>query len=329
MGHMIERHRDGTASFVSARQHAWHALGTVTEGAMTAQEAMDAAFLSSWNVRKLPLSASEITENGVSSLEVSEQFATARTHPKTGRTDILGVVGERYQPVQNEEHCDLLNTLVDESGAHFETAGSLRGGREVFVSMKLPATLRIAGTDDVDLYVVGANSHDGSSAFRLMVTPVRVVCANTLAYGLKRARSTYAIRHTAGALGKIAEASKALGMTFKYCEEFERAAERMINETLSIGQFETLCATLWPLDDQPSPRTKANHDRRAARLRYLYRDAATNANISGTRWAGLQAIGEYLDHYAPAKTTTARATRVVTSTEVAALKQKAFDLLAI
>jgi phage/plasmid-like protein (TIGR03299 family) len=329
MGHMIERHADGTASFVSARRHAWHALGTVTESALTAQEAMDAAFLSGWNVRKLPLSAAEITQGGVTSLEVPEQFATARTHPKTGRTDILGVVGDRYEPVQNEQHCELLNTLVDQSGAHFETAGSLRGGREVFVSMKLPSTMRIAGTDAVDLYVVGANSHDGSSAFRLMVTPVRVVCANTVAYGLKKARSTYSIRHTAGAQGKIAEARKALGMTFAYCEQFERAAERMINEALSLGQFEALCAQLWPLDEQPTARTKSNHDRRMSRLRYLYRDAATNANIRGTRWAGVQAVGEYLDHFAPAKNSTVRAARVVASSEVAALKQKAFDLLTV
>src|SRR6266568_1794524 len=209
MAHMLEEHADGTVSFASAREDAWHHLGTVTNNAMTAEEAMSTAFLSGWNVRKLGLTATEITETGVTSLELPDQFATVRTSPKSGRTEYLGVVGAQYEPVQNEQHCELLNTLVDESGAHFETAGSLRGGRQVFVTLKMPQTMTLAGTDRVDLYIAGLNSHDGSSAFRLLVTPVRIVCANTQSMALERAKTSYSIRHTSGAKANIVQARKA------------------------------------------------------------------------------------------------------------------------
>src|SRR3954465_15900028 len=100
----------------------------------------------------------------------------------------------------------------------------------------------------------------------------------------------------------------------------------MINEMLSMGEFEKVVAELWPLADDASEPTKNNHKKRAATLRYLIRDADTQAAINGTRWAGFQAITEYIDHYAPAKDARPRAARAVTG-PVAELKTRAFDLL--
>ncbi|MFH0246187.1 DUF932 domain-containing protein [Streptomyces sp. HK10] len=328
MSHGLEIHADGSASFVSARLDAWHRLGTVTTGALTAEEALEKAFLSNWNVRKVGgVHAYEITEHGVTKIE-SDDYFTVRTNPKTGMTERLGTVKEKYRPVQNEEHCELLNLLVDESGAHFETAGSLRGGRSVFVTMKLPKAISIAGADDIDLYLAGLNSHDGSSAFRFNVSPTRIVCANTQHMAISNAVSHYPVRHTAGAKAKIAEARKALGMVWEYAVAFEREAEKMINETLSLGAFERVCEEVWgPLEPNPSVRTRNNHTRRMNTLRHLFENADTQANIRGTRWAGFQAIGEYLDHYAPAKDAEVRAHRVLTSSDITKKKQAAYELL--
>ena len=137
---------------------------------------MTLGHLGGWNVRKVALTATEITENGVSTIDVPGSFATVRTNPFTGEPAALG---SGYHPLQNEEHAEFLNHLADESGAIFDTAGSLRGGRQVFVTMRLPKHLNVGGTDRVDLNIAALNSHDGNSAFRLLVTPVRVVCANT------------------------------------------------------------------------------------------------------------------------------------------------------
>jgi hypothetical protein len=93
-----------------------------------------------------------LTEEGVTSLDVPG-YATVRTNPFTHRPEALGVVGSGYLPLQNEEHAEFLNLLADQSGAIFDTAGSLRGGRQVFVTMRLPESLKVGGTDRVDLNI--------------------------------------------------------------------------------------------------------------------------------------------------------------------------------
>ena len=170
MAHELEQFSDGTTAFFSSRVDAWHQLGTVTTGCLTAADVMQVAFLGGWQVRKEGLLAAE------SGAAVPNKYATTRLHPKTGARETLGLVGSAYRVVQNEEACQLLDLIVDETGAHYETAGSLRGGREVFVTMKLPDSMRVAGVDDLDLYLAMCTSHDASRLGRVLVTPVRVVC---------------------------------------------------------------------------------------------------------------------------------------------------------
>ena len=331
MAHDLETWSDGTASFVSARQHAWHRLGTVLPAEFDAAQAMSLARLGGWNVRTMALqTAPVLSDDGVfGALPVPDQFATVRTNPVGGGLDVLGVVGRGYAVIQNEEHADLLNRVADEGGAVFETAGSLRGGRSVFLSMKLPRTMDIGGVDPVDLYLIALNSHDGTSAFRLLVSPVRVVCANTQALAVRRAQSSFSIRHTSGAKGNIAQAREALGLTFKYAEVFEREAEQMIQASLTDAQFEQIIGKLWTTESE-SKRSATITANRTDVLTGLFTAAPTNANIRGTRWAGYQAITEYLDHFAPVQggTDTARAERVATGGTVTTVKTRAFEMLA-
>jgi phage/plasmid-like protein (TIGR03299 family) len=331
MAHQIEEFANGTAAFVSARQHAWHQLGTVLPAEFDAAQAMQFAKLGGWNVRTRALRTVEVLDaDGVTGpLEVPGQFATVRTNPVTGGTDVLGVVGSGYTVIQNEEHADLLNRVVDESGAHFETAGSLRGGRSVFLSMNVPRTMMIGGVDPVDLYLIALNSHDGTSAFRLLVSPVRVVCANTQALALRRAQATFSIRHTSGAQGNIAQARQALGLTFKYADAFECEAEQMIQQSMTDAQFEAIIGKLWTTESE-SKRSATITANRKDTLFGLWSDAATNATIRGTRWAGYQAITEYLDHFAPVQgnSALARAERVASGGASTALKTRAFETIA-
>lgn len=335
MAHHLETFADGRTAFASAREDAWHRLGTVTSTAMTAEEALETALLSGWDVRKVALQTETVLdEHGAGSLAVPGHFATVRTNPVTRGTDVLGVVGTKYRPIQNEEHAELLNTLVDMSGAHFETAGSLRGGREVFVTMKMPEHLNVGGTDKVDLYLAALNSHDGTSAFRLLVTPVRVVCANTQAAALKEAKASFSIRHTSGANAAIAQARQALGLTFTYQKAFEEEAERMIQQSLTSWQFMSIMGRLFPEPAANAPgSTRNRYQEKMNRLEELFTTAETNAAIRGTRWAGYQSVTEYIDHYAPAQRTqwastpaTARAMRSL-GTEAVGVKEAAFRLL--
>lgn len=337
VAHEIETDDTGRAAFVAARQDAWHRLGTVTTEAFTAEDAMRLGHLGGWNVRTYPLLV-DVGEPGNSTLlTFDDKFGTTRTNPFTGKPEPLGTVGTDYQPVQNEEHAELLNILVDEAGAHFETAGSLRGGREAFITLKLPRTLRLGDNDDIDLYLAALNSHDGSSKFRLIVTPIRIVCANTQTAALRGARASYGIRHTSGARAHIAEARQALGLTWHWVDAFEAEAQRMIEAELDRATFDAIVADLFPAPADPTPRKVRHHDRVTNRLTSLL-TAPTMAGIEGTRWAGYQAITEYLDHHAGVRGETkrgpdyaahARAQRTITDSGVHKLKARAFEALRV
>jgi phage/plasmid-like protein (TIGR03299 family) len=174
MAHELEQLADGSTAFATARIPAWHQLGTVTTGCMTAAEVLATARLDRWQVRKIPLVGVDPV-TGIH-LPAPDKRMTVRTTPVTGEVGYLGVTGKAYVPVQNEDCTELLDLLVDASDAVYETAGSLRGGRQVFITMRLPDGVRIAGIDPVDIYLAVTTSHDGSSALRVDAVPLRMVC---------------------------------------------------------------------------------------------------------------------------------------------------------
>jgi phage/plasmid-like protein (TIGR03299 family) len=294
MSHDLEQYGNETA-FVSAREDPWHRLGTVLTDTFTAEVAMQEAKLANWDVRKVPIYASDILDEQIA---IPSKFATVRTSPFTGKAEVLGVVGSKYLPIQNEDHSELLNALVDESGAHFETAGSMNGGRQTFITMKLPNTISVGGIDTVETYIAGLNSHDGSKAFQFLVTPIRIVCANTQAMALRKARSRFSVRHTKnGTKSIIGQARDTLGMTFNYLAEFEVEAEKLIQESLSLSAFEEIVSRLYPIMDSESELVASRIKMERNILVGLFENSDTIKEIRGTRWAGYQAVTEYLDHF--------------------------------
>ena len=322
MAHELEEFDDGTAAFFSARTDAWHRLGTVTAGCLTAAEVMQVAYLGGWDVRTEKLRTVE------SNAKVPAKLATTRVHPKTGGREVLGLVGPRYQVVQNEQACELLDMIAGETGAHFETAGSLRGGREVFVTMRLPDTLTVAGVDAIELYLAMCTSHDGSRAGRVLLTPVRVVCANTQAAAFADNKGEYAFRHTGDITAKLADVRQALGLIPAYLERFGEAAEKMATTTLEWPQLQAVAHELWPLDDDAAEAAYLKRLARDRDLRQLFEQAPTQEAVRGTAWAGYQAITEWLDHMQPARSEHHRANKVLTDGAVTTLKRHAFYTLA-
>ena len=338
---------NGVASFANSRADAWHRLGQSVGHTMTAREALDAAHLANWNVRKMPLVIPQepiITDDGVRTpppIPVPDMFATVRDNPiVAGQIDYLGVVGTKYEPVQNESSCAVLDAITDESGAHFETAGALRGGRETFVTMKLPKTMTFHGRDGsedtTEWYLAALNSHDGSSKYRLLLTSVRIVCANTQSAAIAGAKSTFGIRHTNGARVAIQEARTALGLAWRYMDAFETEAAALYAAPMELDEMRDFATRLVKADDKTASVTaRRGRQQQASSIVKLWTSSPTIAPIAGTRWAAYNAVTEYLDHFQPvrgARTSRAaadtRALRTVTpGSGVDTLKVDAFRLL--
>jgi len=292
MSHNLEKFADGTSAFFTAREVAWHKLGTVTENALTAEDALKIAQLDS---------VVKVSENAVTTvidgktISVPGKFMTYRDHPKKGLTG-LGVVGNRYTPIQNTEAFEFLNQIADESGAVFETAGSLGNGERVFMTMKFPQSMTLGGVDVVDNYIMAVNSHDGTTAFTVAVTPIRAVCTNTVRLALNSAVSKISLRHTANATAKVQQARETLGVVFKYQEEFQREVERLLSIEMSDNSFNKFVEKLIPLPTRKdsTQRELNTVERKRSEITGLW-NAPTQANVKGTAWAAYNAVVEWSD----------------------------------
>jgi len=301
MAHNIETFSDGTAAFFTAREVAWHKLGTVTEDALTASDALRIAQMD-WQVTKELVEAVVPTASGVTRVPIEGKFATTRLHPKTGQPDVLGIVGERYEVVQNSEAFAFLDAIVDVGGAVFETAGSLRNGAKTFVTMKMPDGILVGGQDAVDMYLLATNTHDGSEPLKIAVTPIRAVCQNTVTAALSAAKSTHHIRHTAGAQDRMLAARESLDIAFAYRDVFAELAESLIGQEMADADWNNFLHTLLPKPngDNVDGRSMSIWETKFDTINALW-TAPTQANIANTRWAAYNAVTEYVDWATPVR----------------------------
>lgn len=259
-------------SMVSVREIPWHGLGEIVEDKLTAGEALKAARLN-WKVSKEPL----FVQTGEQYVEIEDRFAIQRSSDKK----VLGVVGKPFNPLQNAQAFDFMDALVDSGDAKYETAGSLRGGRWVFLTMKVPEGIKISGKDPVDLYLALFNAHDGTKAITGMVTPIRVVCVNTLMAALGSAPHKWTVRHVGSLDGKLAEARRQLELTFDYGKAFEAEMDKLAQQSFTDSQFEQLVKGL-KINDKTAAGLLANWE---------HSETIDRAN----KWDALNAVGEYFD----------------------------------
>ena len=296
-------------------------LGTRLDETFTAEQAMQAGKLGGWNVRRLPLLT--LTEDG-QTLPVAGKSSIVRNNPDVpGQVDVLGVASDGYTPIQNEEHAELLNALVEESGANFELAGSLDGGRKTFISMRLPGHINVGGVDPVGNSLIALNSHDGSMSFTVMIAPVRYACANVLNIPYKGMSNIIRVRHTSGAQKNLHRwAREALDIGFNYLDGFQEQAEELIQKTMTQTQFEEIIFNEFGGGfghhrgnrDAASEATKTRADQVIEQMSELFADANTQEGIRGTAWAGFNALTEWADHFAPTRgedRETARSTKAL------------------
>jgi phage/plasmid-like protein (TIGR03299 family) len=303
MSHDLES-VNGQTSFASLRQPAWHGLGTVFEEEVTTKEMLNLANLNDWNVRLEDVGIPE----GFAS-DKSYSFVT-RTNPfDRTQNDVLGVVGERYVPMQNEDLFDFGDLMLD-GGGRWETAGSIKGGRQVFGSLALEreTVLDPNGVGDkINTYLLINTSHDGSVAIQASITPVRVVCANTLnvalssVKGKKGIKQSFKIRHTATASGKVQQAREALGLANAYMDEFDIMAKDMIESEISKAKFDEIVALAYPAptgEDKKGSYKK--YETKIDLLQSIYVGQYNNT-IAGTKWGAYNALTERLDWYRSAR----------------------------
>lgn len=251
-------------------------------------EALDIAGMD-WSVSSRPL----YDENG----SVYEGFCA---NVRDEDDSLLGIVSDRYRIVQNIEAFEFVNDLSTE-GFEFERAGVFKNGKSIWVMGHFPKETILG--DEIDNNIVLVNSHDGSSGVKVMMTPVRVVCANMLNLALKKAERSWNTRHTRNIYSKIEEAKHTLGLADIYMTALKEEAERLSSIKISDAKIEEIFDKMFPVDVDKDSETKI---RNVSIMKDNFIQCYNESDIKqfkGTVYGAVNAMADLVDHRDPARQT--------------------------
>ncbi len=277
-------------SMFSVRETPWHRLGIVLKKAPSSvQDALKKSGLD-WQVIQKPLYVPGPTKKDRP--ELVDGFL-ANVRRDTG--DVLGVVTDRYTPVQNHAALSFVDNLLGTS-LTFETAGSLNAGKRVWVLARVPGHITVGG-DPVQEYLLFANRHDGKGSVQVLLTKVRVVCANTWAFALDGADAEriYTVRHVGDVTQGIHDARAVMGMHVQYSKQFVKLGNRLASQRMTDRKLDQVLKELWPDETLAGGGSRSRAKSRDAVIT-LFKDGPTVGNAPGSKWCALNAITEHLDY---------------------------------
>lgn len=294
MAHELSFKADGTAELALADTGAWHKFGTLVQGAMTAQQAMELAI--AWEAMPLALYAHAPCQSPQAHLadKWSSKFFKV---PSQGifRSDTgahIGTVGTGYEVIQPQHMFDFVDSLIEGSGYHYESAGALRGGSVVFISARV-GQIDVLGSGDITrTYLAFINSFDGSLVAQAYLSGTRIVCMNTLQMSLSNQQAKLRFKHTKNVHTRMSAAQSLIAnvqqteTTLK--EKLETLAQRKITKKAT---YTAMLDSLFPGDS-----TKTENIKREITSLWAYNDGNAFEDWKGTGYALYNAITNYVDH---------------------------------
>ncbi len=271
------------------REKPWHGLGTMVTEAPASADALIWAGLD-WQV----LQKNVQTEDG-------GWIAGYKANVRSTDGRVLGIVSDRYKVVQNQDAFQFTDELLGE-GVTYETVGSLQMGRKVWMLARMPQRYIIAG-DEIAPYLVIMNSHDGSSGVKVAMTPIRVVCQNTLNLALNSANRVWAARHTENVMSRVREAGETLRLTELYMSELGRGVDELAKIKLSDRKVLDLMKTFFPVSEEMSDTQKKNNLRLLEDLKQRYWNAPDLADMGKNGYRFINAVSDFATHADPIRKT--------------------------
>ena len=271
------------------RETPWHGLGVKVASAPKSQEALRLAELD-WKVIQEPI----YTGN-------EEKIEGFKANVRDLDRKVLGVVTDRYKIIQNEEAFAFTDELLGE-GVRYETAGSLMGGRKVWLLAHLPHEYIITG-DRISPYLVFSNTHDGTGAVKVALTPIRVVCSNTLNLALSTAKRSWSMVHTGNVKDRLKEAGDTLFLAEKYMDRLGKEFENLRMKKLTDQQVLDYIEILLPCEDDSTPQQVKNMERLREDLKMRYFEAPDLQDVGKNAYRFINAVSDFATHAKPLRKT--------------------------
>ena len=282
---------DGTAEAAYAYNPAWHGLGTVVQRAPNSEDMLHLSNLD-WLVEQFNMAA--VNEGHI--VAESDMVANVRTD----NNSVLGVVSNKYQLLQNVEAFEFTDSLLMDGIMKYESAGSLRGGKVVWVLARCPDEFTIGAKDVNKLYVLFVNSFDGSHAVTCFPTDVRVVCNNTLRAAINQKQGGFSMKHTRNLHQNVSEAMKIMSGVQENFKEFGLQAVKLSKTFVDNDMVDYFTTTMFPKGS-----TARMEKGREAKRQIIRQEMVTPMNLSDdgvvTAWSVLNSFTAYVDHMATRK----------------------------
>lgn len=276
-------------SMFYVRETPWHGLGTRVQEAPSSSEALIKAGLD-WNVVQEPIYT-----------ETEELIEGYKANVRDSDRKVLGVVTDRYKVIQNQEAFAFTDELLGE-GVRYETAGSLQGGKKVWLLAHMPHEYIISG-ERISPYLLFSNTHDGSGAIKVALTPIRVVCQNTLNLALSQASRSWSMIHTGNIQNKLQEAKYTLFMAEKYMDNLGKEFETLRMQSMTDKQVMEFIETLLPIEDNATFQQKRNMKRLQEDMKMRYFDAPDLQDVGRNAYRFINAVSDFATHAEPLRKT--------------------------
>lgn len=291
MAHEIDQ-STGNAAIFTVGEPAWHKLGVTVEQAQNSAEAIKLAGLD-WEIEQWPVRAF----NPDTGEEAGCPGKVANVRTDTKRT--LAVVSPTYQVFQNRDSFDFFDAIVGDKLAMYETAGSLRDGKRIWILARVPREYRAAKDDLVRPYILLVNGHDGHCGLRMFATTVRVVCMNTLnlAINANGTQESLSMGHWGNLESRVADARRKLGLITERFDVFSEEMKALVRVKMSVQRVKSYFDRLLPKKDAENQRQAKTRD---LILEHFHTNFGNDRNnvpgIKGTAWAAFNAVTEFADH---------------------------------
>lgn len=292
----------------------WHKLGTEVSAAQTSAEAIVAAGMD-WKVSKEQLFLND-------GRKAPGAMVTIREDNKA----ILGNVGDVYRPLQNKEAFSFFDAVVGEKAAMYHTAGVLGTGEVIWMLAKLPGYIRTVGDDVSEKFLLLTNSHDGTSTVRVMFTPIRVVCQNTLNIAIAGGQKMARIKHCSTMGNKIDYVRETIGLVSAQFSLFEDITRQMAGFQVTqeaLKKYFVASGVVPEIKEDEKTSTRAQNIMEEVSRLFVHGKGAELEGAKGTLWGAFNAVTEYVDYFRSSKGDNRSKSLLVGSG--AAIKQAAWD----
>ena len=276
-------------SMFYVRETPWHGLGTKVLEAPASKDALQLAGLN-WRVMQEPIYTA-----------MEELVDGYKANVRDSDRKVLGVVTDRYRVIQNDEAFAFTDELLG-AGVKYETTGSLQGGRKVWLLAHMPHEYIISG-ERISPYLLFSNTHDGSGAIKVALTPIRVVCQNTLNLALARAKRSWSMIHTGDIREKMQEAKDTLFLAEKYMDELGKEFEALRMKKLTDKQVMEYIEILLPIEDGSTPQQEKNMKRLREDMKIRYFDAPDLQGVGKNAYRFVNAVSDFATHAEPLRRT--------------------------